>query len=218
MKKTLLMKKLMKKALLTFATLLLVVACSKDDKVNNPTEENNNFPFLKLGNSWTYRNIDTTNEWDGTITIDTTEFTMTLKYKDTIFDINDIGDNTKYSVYLDDYFDEDDNEYRKLLVFVATDSAVSYSDGMFFPLFWKDYTLNKKWIDPNPNDDISREIISINETVEVEAGTFYNCIKIEEKDHENENSWCIWWIRNDIGIIKWESKYDQTELKSKNLN
>ena len=46
----------MRKILLIVATFLLVVACSKDD-VNNTPEENqieNDFTFLKIGNSWTY--------------------------------------------------------------------------------------------------------------------------------------------------------------------
>ena len=216
MKKTLLMKKLMKKALLTFATLLLVVACSKDDKVNNPTEENNNFPFLKEGNSWTYTKYNI--ELDNTYI---TEEMMTLKYK-----VDTIYNSKKYFLYFGEIktIDNGDTTDRGDWVpYIATDSTVS-EENPDLPLFWKNYTLNKKWFyyyEDDENDysySYSREIISTNETVEVEAGIFYNCIKIIMQKDDEDDSWRIFYIRNDIGIIKIERKDFKMELKSKNFN
>ena len=51
-----------------------------------------------------------------------------------------------------------------------------------------------------------REIISIDEVVTTAAGTFENCIKIKEVwlFPEDNPQYVLYYVRNDIGIIKAE--------------
>ena len=97
-------------------------------------------------------------------------------------------------------------------MYCSTDSMVTDAD-IDLPLFWRNYTVGKKW---NYGERV-REVVSINETVTVEAGTFNNCIKI--KEYKIDYIEFFVWIRNDIGIIKLEQKNEdwEMELKSKNF-
>ena len=188
---------------------LLFVACSKDDNPNEPkgNQLEKNFPFLKVGNSWTMQ--DYVVNWDG---IDTNTFTITLNQK-----VDTIINSTKYSLYY-----AADDEYAHP-VFIVDDSTVGVDN--MIPMFWKNYTVGQSWdIQSDDQYDINRrEVVSVNETITVPAGTFNNVIKIIHfhYDSDNDNGYeDIWWIRNDVGIIKHISAGGgnwEYELKSKNF-
>jgi len=201
----------MRKILLIVATFLLVVACSKDD-VNEPKEPKpsleqieKNFPFLKVGHSWTYK--------------------YGSGHKNT-YTFNEIIFFRGYAIYR---FETD--SLRNWYEFLATDSTVLLS-AMDNLLFKESYTVGEKWPNlytwplygtPGTISYITREVVSINETITVEAGTFEDCIKIREiifdaYDVEIDNR--TYWLRNDIGIIKYKfetSGWIFYELKSKNF-
>jgi len=195
----------MRKILLIVATFLLVVACSKDD-VNEPKEPKDTHPvfsFLTIGNRWIYARYEISDTY--------TEYrTSTIRHKvDT--NINSIA---CVAYYADVLYCDGDIGYG--IMFIATDSTVWEFYFFDFPLFWKSYTVGQKWYNPLDFDILAREVVSINETVTVEAGTFHNCIKIKEiYDCGRED---FFWIRNDVGVIK-VVRYDDfgMELKSKNF-
>jgi len=193
----------MRKILLIVATFLLVVACSKDD-VNEPKEPKEPkdthpvFSFLTIGNRWIYiEHIQ--DEYQDVV--------YTIKRKKVLIDsVNSVI--YKHYHYLDS---DNDGEWT---IFVATDSTAGVSGQVLLGvLLLENYTVGKQWQ--------NKEVVSINETITVKAGTFENCIKIKETFANAEN---IWWVRNDIGIIKCEFKYTSEdkyltarELKSKNF-
>jgi len=203
----------MRKILLIVATFLLVVACSKDD-VNEPKDGNQlekNFPFLKIGNSWTYNfyEVDLDNG-----SIDSNTFTLSLNRKDTM----SFGYDTTYTVYyVTDGLKED-------IFFIAANDSTLIGGISFwkprieFPDYLKSYTVGQSWgYYPNPDDYVSKTVISINETVTVEAGTFHNCIKIKRIREDEDPNPSFIWLRNDIGVIKIENNNRTVELKSKNF-
>jgi hypothetical protein len=186
--------------LLILATFLLIVACGKDDEVNNPIETNN-FPFLKIGHSWTYLRYQNNKT-------DSSYRTSILKYK---------VDTTINSINCCFYYagPPSQNIYDSDVLFVDLDSCVFEAE-KGYPWFWQTYTVGKKYYN-SLDSAMVMEVVSINESVTVEAGTFNNCIKIKEFYANNREDFI--WIRNDIGFIKIEREYDDfgMELKSKNF-
>ena len=189
---------------------LLFVACGKDDD-DAIKSSSNPFSFLEFGSSWVYVSYAYNG---GEIDTSFGSFTLTHKLDTTIDFIN-------YSFY----YAINQNDFEGV-VFAATDSNV-FDERINFPLMWKNYTVGKTWFLPNPNTEVKREIVSINETVTTEAGTFNNCIKIKESRIGNtidgetlfEN---FWYVRNDIFIIKQERHrngivYWSLELIEKNF-
>jgi hypothetical protein len=112
------------------------------------------------------------------------------------------------------------NDYppSNTVVFVDADSTIIFD----YPLFWRNYTVGKKYYTSLYGDMVLIEVISINESVTVKAGTFDKCIKVKGIYDNNSNNEDFYWIRNDIGVIKVEGSQDNlpayiTELKSKNF-
>ena len=203
--------------------LLLFVACGKDDNPNEPKEGNQlekNFPFLKIGNSWVYENYY--HYYDGTI--DTVECWTDIDYK---FDF--VLDDINYTKF----FMRGQIPYLAINEFFASDSTVvlgsiNLKELNHFPLFRDKYTVGQKWKRERLSNssyhsfEAEREIVSIYETLTVVAGTFDNCIKIKETITNKEIPPAIierfYWIRNDIGFIKFiEQGMELVELKSKNF-
>lgn len=191
--------------------MIAFTACS-DNTVENGDVIERNFPFLKVGNSWDCIQYSTDFR-DGTI--DTNEATISLTRRenwDTVF--NEIRYEVAVffgSEEVDGVIIKEDRE-----IFIANDSNAT-SEKVSLPLFWKDYYVGKKWDSGNPNGITIREVVSINETVTVKAGTFNNCIKIKEYSEKDKDDVDYWWIKNDVGIIKCKSEYSDMELKSKNF-
>ena len=82
--------------------------------------------------------------------------------------------------------------------------------GNTFPLMFPQskYFVGKKWEDSASSYSVKpyREIISMDEVVTTVAGTFENCIKIKEWGFSDEDTspYVLYYVRNDIGIIKAE--------------
>lgn len=187
------MSNYIKKQLIFSLTLLLgfvLISCEKEDNDNN--QAINNFSFLKAGNYWTYK--------------------MTIDGKNAPSDI-------AYKIQ-----STDENGYYTLL-FTAT-SGVSHTDYVWyansdffadetgsvadywFPLFYKNNNVGKKWSSPVEDEDlgkINREILSISENVTVPAGTFSNCIKVKEIFIKDSKVINYYFVSPQVGIIKKES-------------
>ena len=150
---------------------------------------------------------------------------MSRKVVDTVFK----SDTTKYTLYYAvEVVEGEFLHFRAPLFFTTNDSTLkcilssSESESrMDFPDFRKNYTVGQSWeYYANPEQKIKRQVISINETITVEAGTFHNCIKIVK--NWNDEDRYLYWLRNDIGIIKQDVRINGTmlqllELKSKNF-
>jgi hypothetical protein len=205
----------MKKIILIVATILLTVGFSNYDDVKIPMKPNP-FPFLKIGNSWVYKNASNCGVMDfgKPITVERlnyfTKFALSNgKSFTTLISILDDAPTSK-------------NVFR----------TVSYSRNTYtvdMPLFWEDYFVGQRWTNPNDKGYLRervREVISVDETLIVEAGIFKNVIKIQETCIALDGSIYntrYWWIRNDVGIIAVTCESCKrrgrrpTELKAKNF-
>ena len=144
------MKKLNK--LITIIFLAVLCACSSDDD-NKPTPNAHpHWEFLKVGNSWTYEFTDYDDGSKDTITeqiISITGNTVGVKWRD--------GSNIQnFKWYANKEYFSNSEDFSSISLY-----KVSY--------------VGQKWNDSN----WTNEVISISETVEVPAGTFYNCVKIK---------------------------------------
>lgn len=180
----------MKKQSIFLLTILLgfvLISCEKDDNDTNISI----FPFLKTGNTWTYK--------------------MTIDGKDApsnvIYNIQSI-DNDGYCVIKFTAGNNSHTDYRWYANsdFFADESG-SETD-YWFPLFYKNNTIGKKWSSPIEDEDlgtIKREIVSTTENISVPAGTFSNCIKIKETFTKDSKIINYYYVSSQAGIIKKES-------------
>jgi len=175
---------------------LMFVACGGDDDTTKPTTNNNPFPFLKVGNEWTYELDNNPND--------------TVKYK--IVSINSnilkIDCNYKNSIFTE-YWYANANHWKK--------SILESGDGGFI-LLHRNYYVGQKW-DINYSGMKTGEVISVSETVTVPAGTFANCIKVQIAIFDNWSGdyYYNYWIDKNIGIILSEEGSLIEKLKSKNF-
>ena len=110
-----------------------------------------------------------------------------------IFQVNLITDSTEITSHL----------------FSIQNNYLYFGSSKFLP---QNTQLGLKW------DDF--EILSISETVDVPAGIFHNCIKIENLiEFGDATMTSHWWIHKDIGIIMIESLTfkQRVKLHSKNF-
>lgn len=211
-------RKQMKKLLISSLTMLLgFVSISCEEENSNNERASNNFPFLKTENTWTYK-----------VTIDGGNAPSDVTYKIQSMDENGfctILFTTMTDVAHTDYVWYSNSD------FFANESG-SETD-YWFPLFYKSSNVGKKWSSPVDDEDlgkITREILSISESISVPAGTFSNCIKIKETFEKDSKIINYYFVSPQIGIIKrddtgWADIDDEpriyfpivSELKSKNF-
>lgn len=182
----------MKKRLISSSTILfafLLISCENGNNDNNQSVSK--FQFLKTGNTWTYK--------------------MTIDGKngpsDVIYNIQSIDDEG-YCVIKFTAGNNDHTDYRWYANsdFFADESG-SEND-YWFPLFYKNSTVGKKWTSLVDDDDsgiINREVISITENVSVAAGAFSNCIKVKETFQKDSKIINYYYVSPQAGIIKKES-------------
>lgn len=177
----------MKTNFLTIIALTITMAaCEKD-----PIENNNQsaFSFVEVGNNWTY-------EWhaEGAESSIIFAYEITAINEDGFIEItntNSLNDNQTEHVW----FTNDE--------FFADESGAVPNE--LFPLYYKNGQVGKKWVAPVEDEDlgtITREIISISETVTVEAGTYTNCYKVKQTYEFDSNIVDYFWIDKNIGIVK----------------
>lgn len=193
------MKKSTQILLLAICTIVCFSSCKKDDENNeNPSTNNtpvvsSSFPFVKSQNSWVY---------DLSIDSDTTTLIVTYTIKSideegycAIEYRTSAGANTNEFVwYSNDAFFCDE-----------TGSVESY----WFPLIYKsNNTIGRKWDAPVNDEDlgtITREIISVTESVTVPAGTFPNCIKLKQTYSSDPQIIDYYYLSPLVGIVKKEA-------------
>lgn len=193
---------------------IFIAACEKDPiKIDNHSA----LSFMEVGNKWTY-------EWQvvGRSTI------VTINYEISSIDDNGFavincnnslyGSHTEYMWFINDDFFADES------------GAVP---NQLFPLYYTNGAVGKKWNAPEEDDElgiISREIVSISESVTIDDTTYTNCIKVKHTYELDLNVVDYYWINKAVGIIKkeqtgWLDINDEprsyirttTTLKSKNF-
>ncbi len=173
--------------LLTILWGFVLISCEKDNNDKNISI----FPFLKTGNTWTYK-----------MTIDGKDAPS-----DVIYNIQTIDDGG-YCVIKFTAGNNSHTDYRWYANsdFFADESG-SETD-YWFPLFYKNNTVGKKWTSPVEDEElgkITREILSTSENVSVPAGTFSNCIKVKETFIKDSKVINYYFVSPQMGIIKKES-------------
>jgi len=179
---------------------LLFMACSKDDDAKKPNTSNNpTFTFLKLGNSWEYELNDNPNYvYKQTI----------ISVKSGIFKIDEDHNIPGVPPGGITYWFANSNHWK-----LNTDST----GGGGYVVLQRNYSVGQKW-DITSTVMKTAEVVSISETVEVPAGIFSNCIKVEILCQEyGFEYYYTYWIRPDIGIIKSLEGSFLQQLKSKNF-
>ncbi len=162
---------------------LTVCGCEKDES-GDGTLANDVFPFLKKGNTWVY-NYSIEGE-------ETTIFEQKISGIDE-FDYFKIETTIMGITH---------SEYR----WEATEDY--FADIPDFPLFYKNGNVGKKWIAPESDEDlgtITREIIAIDETMSVPAGSFTKCQKVKQTFEKDDNVINYLWISPEAGIVKQEA-------------
>ena len=196
---------------------LLFVACSNDD--GNPNEpQGEPFPFLKVGNRWTYQWIETLTDertiyYDNSVSIlsKANDFysikanIMTKSYPEGLA-VDDNGDTVWSFVMLHYSYTNAPTD-----MWFANNDYYAKMDGtkLPFPIIFSNNTVGKKWESPFKDRDLGalyREILSTSETVEIDLGTFTNCIKVKETCERDPEYYYIYWISKEYGIVKYEKR------------
>jgi len=232
------MKKLNKIIIITL--LAVLCACSDDD--NKPNDNNNyfEFEFLKVGNKWEY---EYNYYWNNGYT---DYLISTGNYSTEIIAVNENGGNKSFSIqtveddYVDDpveiwgfydrgLYDSDTSVYQHGYCYFL--SGADIGDINYFYFFIpnpKNIKSGEKYTAYilSGGDTITTitEVVSINETVKVQAGTFNKCIKVKLTHYPSEDIASIGYF-NKNGLIKLQhirkdgyEEYKWTlELKKKNF-
>lgn len=167
----------------------ILFSCNK----NNPTS----LPWLKIGHKWTYDVSGINNYKEANIEIIDNNngiFTIQSQY-------DSLSPNFDY-LYLEDKF---------LCIYDATDVKSANQ----FLLKISKAKVGDKWTRITPNETYYHELISLNESVTVPAGTFI-CKKIKVTFKNSSNTQYTFWS-DDFGQIKIENLIINLDLKSKNF-
>lgn len=171
--------------LLLFSVIVLLASCKKDDSsdavnTTNPTSitplQNATFEFLKVGNKWTYDYSTIFN--DGTMTI---EVISAANNKYRVSQIMDGG--TPYSA---DWYVE--GGYLKARNVGSADTNAKI-------LYKANSTINDTWTTRSSSGFIYRKVVKLNDTIITAAGSFYDCVKIEETYSFASNTQYNYWSK-----------------------
>jgi hypothetical protein len=177
-----------------FALAIMYIGCKKDDpKPNNENPITSSvFVFFKIGASWIY---DTYDSDAGTPHI-SQSFTINninaQNYATVTWNIANIysitqewfADNTKFSMLCS-------QGNAKMLVLCDANPNIGE-------------TWTETWTDSSGVTTDSCKIIALNETVNVPAGTFTNCIKILQTTSKDPVYYKYIWFNFNVGVIKTE--------------
>jgi hypothetical protein len=123
----------------------------------------------------------------------------TYKYREYDIDANLINTNDNLAYYKNDW-----KETKDALCFYSGNVVGIFDD---FPMIYKNYYKNQKWNYTYRQNEIwTREVVSINETINVQAGTFTDCIKIVETNSCYKNNEIVFYISAKHGMIMREFK------------
>jgi len=196
---------------------LLFVACSNDGNPNEPTVSP--FPFMKIGNQWYYEANAITDKYRigyrhevsivSTVTEDNC-FSVSTVASMTVGPLEPDDDDLVELVRIVNFHPSGHNHP----VWVAKNDYLATIGTMQeiqppFPVVFNVNTVGKKWESPFKDRDLGalyREILSTSETVEIDLGTFTNCIKVKETCERDPEYYYIYWISKEYGIVKYEKR------------
>lgn len=189
------MKKTIQIILIAFCTILCLASCKKEDD-NSPNTTpivTASFPFIKIQNSWIYE-----------LRIDNDTTPLIINYS-----IQAIDENGYCSIKYQTSTGQTHNEFiwysNNEFFCDETGSVESY----WFPLIFRNNnTIGRKWDAPIDDEDlgtITREIISVTESVTVPAGTFPGCIKLKQTYSSDAQIIDYFYLSPMVGIVKKEA-------------
>jgi len=167
---------------------VLFVSCNKDEDITKPKICDTPITFLKVGAEWEYGHYFNHSD----------SFSYSIKERI-------VSDTSNY--YNVVWFTETQEHYSHSYQIIENDLWYRDSEWIpFFKLLPQNIYVGLKWGELFSGGQF--EILSINETVNVPAGTFYGCIKIKRNDY---GPWGIYTeyhlIHKDIGHILFETNY-----------
>jgi len=168
---------------------LLLFSCNIDGN----GEESSEFSFLKPGHSWTYKMTI-----DGKPAPADVSYTVGSADGDGYYNILYVTTNLSQKEY-DWYADEN---------FFADETGADADTDYLFPLiFSTDNKTGRKWVSPVTDEDLGllyRKIIGVSVVVAVEAGTFTDCLAIEESCAADAAIINRYYVSVQYGIVKKE--------------
>jgi hypothetical protein len=184
------MKFKLKKLLMLLVLTVFVFAdgCSSKDNTINPTSTTLNFEFLKVGNKL---------EYEREICYENGE----LKYKEEHIYTREITnqDENKF------YYAIGNELYQSKGIWIVDSLVWRWNNGDV--ILYKNSFVGQKW----ETSGSACEVVSINETVKVPAGTFTNCVKIIETTNLGDGE--IYYSPK-YGLIMEKGPYDVAETYS----
>lgn len=191
-------KNLKKFAFFILALAVSFSACKKDDKTDpiTPTPPATAyFKFAKVGNTASYKTSTP-------VLIQTFTGTMSQEIKskhgNDVFMIESV---LKLGIPL--IQDVNSTNYWKIsnTQFASVDDEQGSNP---FPYYTKDDAVNKTYTMIDSGITYTRTVISINESVTVDAGT-YTCIKVKETNSDNTDE-SVYYFHKDSGLIRTQMK------------
>lgn len=168
----------------------LSVSCEKESPDNDQSASG--IPFFKSGNTWTYK-----------MTIDGKNAPSDITYK--LQSIDEDG-------YCTILFTTSSTSHTEYVWYANHDFFADESGSepeYWFPLLFKNgNAVGKKWTAPVEDDDlgkITREILSISETITIPSGTFSNCVKVKETFANDAKIINYYFLSEQNGILKKET-------------
>ena len=156
------------------------------------SSDTKSFSFMEKGNKWNYSFLI-----EGATSEGSYSYEITSSDEDGYFYLN--YTDPMGSVNEDWYWYANDE-------FFADESGAEQD--YWFPMVFTVNTVGKKWTSPVDDDELgtlTREIVSVTETVTVPAGTFTNCVKIRQICSADVNIINYIWVSMTDGIVKKES-------------
>jgi hypothetical protein len=216
-------KNMKSKNILVIAFVAILFASCSDDGINNNTH--NPFSFVKMGNEWNYTGEFIQEKHS-------TSYSNRILIRSEKDNFYSIATLPRFTYVIGEYEDDYGEVFLDLLRGISFLGDEKYTSIWFvnsnscatiekttqlpFPLIFNENKVGKKWESPFEDKllgTLHREILSISETVEVEAGVFTNCIKVKETSEKDAEYYYIYWITLKDGIIK----YEKREYEDKNI-
>jgi len=179
----------MKKIVLLLSVAFLITSC---DLLKTDEDDNTSFSFLKTGYQWNYSFLIEGAASEGYFSYKILSSDGTGYYNIEYTNPMNVASTDMYWYANDKFF---------------ADESGSESD-LWFPVFYSDNNVGKSWTSPVDDEDlgtITRQIVSVSESVTVPAGTFDNCVKIKETFSGDANVINYIWVHPATGIVKKES-------------
>lgn len=177
----------MKTNILTIIALTVFMSACEKETTDN--KEQSPFPFMQVGNKWTY-------EWYA----EGAAASANIAYE--ISSIDELG---YAAITFTNQMGNTHNQfewYSSETFFAEESGSLS---GFWFPLCYSNSIVGNSWYSAEEHDvlgSITREIMSDNESITVGAGTFTDCIKIKQTYENDAYIVDYFWVNKTVGIVK----------------